>query len=286
MFSKSYFPYCLRAKRIFSELNEKPYVVELDLRDDGDKIQYVILDLIGRSTVPQVFVNGKHIGGSDDLRAAVDDGTLQRFLTAKLDVNNFLNWLPVLIVSSREFTHKVKSVSMAKFTSQEVAALQEGGNQWVLSPKYFNSPFPMTLTMIHMEFSGIVAFFLVHVFKEVWKVSTIAGARRAKKSMDVTAAVSQALKESDEGKGVLKSVKKFKDKGHNQQPTTIAAPDGEFHLLDNNQASDQKRAFPKRSADGTGDGFVTSVRGLFNNQRRKAKQFVQRIMRGEDEGDQ
>ncbi|KAL4318850.1 hypothetical protein GQ457_18G012000 [Hibiscus cannabinus] len=29
----------------------------------------------------------------------------------------------------REFTHRVKSVSMAKFTSQEVVALQEGGNQ-------------------------------------------------------------------------------------------------------------------------------------------------------------
>ncbi|XP_039019870.1 probable sugar phosphate/phosphate translocator At1g48230 [Hibiscus syriacus] len=39
--------------------------------------------------------------------------------------------------------------------------------QWVLSPKYFNFPFPMTLTMIHMAFSGIVAFFLVRVFKVV-----------------------------------------------------------------------------------------------------------------------
>ncbi|XP_008458192.2 probable ADP-ribosylation factor GTPase-activating protein AGD14 [Cucumis melo] len=29
----------------------------------------------------------------------------------------------------REFTHRVKSISMAKFTSQEVSALQEGGNQ-------------------------------------------------------------------------------------------------------------------------------------------------------------
>ncbi|XP_042382714.1 probable ADP-ribosylation factor GTPase-activating protein AGD14 isoform X1 [Zingiber officinale] len=29
----------------------------------------------------------------------------------------------------REFTHRVKSVSMAKFTSQEVTALQEGGNE-------------------------------------------------------------------------------------------------------------------------------------------------------------
>ncbi|KAK8568680.1 hypothetical protein V6N12_007225 [Hibiscus sabdariffa] len=32
----------------------------------------------------------------------------------------------------REFTHRVKSVSMAKFTSQEVAALQGGGNQLLI----------------------------------------------------------------------------------------------------------------------------------------------------------
>ncbi|XVF59722.1 hypothetical protein PTKIN_Ptkin07bG0298500 [Pterospermum kingtungense] len=82
IFSKSYCPYCFRAKRIFSELNEKPYVVELDLRDDGAKIQLVLLDLVGRSTVPQVFVNGKHIGGSDDLKDAVHNGTLQRLLAA------------------------------------------------------------------------------------------------------------------------------------------------------------------------------------------------------------
>lgn len=33
--------------------------------DDGTQIQNVLLDLVGRSTVPQIFVNGKHIGGSD-----------------------------------------------------------------------------------------------------------------------------------------------------------------------------------------------------------------------------
>lgn len=32
---------------------------------DGAQIQSVLLDVVGRSTVPQVFVNGKHIGGSD-----------------------------------------------------------------------------------------------------------------------------------------------------------------------------------------------------------------------------
>ncbi|KAL2348561.1 hypothetical protein Fmac_002561 [Flemingia macrophylla] len=81
-FSKSYCPYCLRAKRMLAELNEKPFVVELDLRDDGYQIQSVLLDLIGRRTVPQVFVNGKHIGGSDDLSAAIQSGELQKLLSS------------------------------------------------------------------------------------------------------------------------------------------------------------------------------------------------------------
>ncbi|XP_073293462.1 glutaredoxin-C3-like isoform X1 [Primulina huaijiensis] len=81
IFSKSYCPYSLRAKRIFSELAEHPFVVELDLRDDGYVIQDVLLDLVGRRTVPQVFVNGKHIGGSDDLQAAVRSGKLQNLLS-------------------------------------------------------------------------------------------------------------------------------------------------------------------------------------------------------------
>lgn len=43
-------------------------------------------------------------------------------------------------------------------------------NKWVLSSNYFNFPFPITLTMIHMGFSGLVAFFLVRVFKVVTPV--------------------------------------------------------------------------------------------------------------------
>ncbi|XP_044469432.1 glutaredoxin-C3 [Mangifera indica] len=80
IFSKSYCPYCLRAKRIFADLHEQPFVVELDLRDDGAQIQYVLLDLVGRRTVPQVFVNGKHVGGSDELKAAAESGHLQKLL--------------------------------------------------------------------------------------------------------------------------------------------------------------------------------------------------------------
>ncbi|XP_021718106.1 glutaredoxin-C3-like [Chenopodium quinoa] len=82
VFSKSYCPYSLRAKRIFNELQEKPFVVELDLRDDGSHIQDILLELVGQRTVPQVFVNGKHIGGSDDLQSAVLSGQLQKNLSS------------------------------------------------------------------------------------------------------------------------------------------------------------------------------------------------------------
>lgn len=56
--------------------------------------------------------------------------------------------------------------------------------QWVLSPKYFNFPFPITLTMIHMGFSGAVAFLLVRVFKVMgffscWEYYAIVGVRSA-----------------------------------------------------------------------------------------------------------
>ncbi|CAN1122118.1 GRXC3 [Linum perenne] len=80
VFSKSYCPYSIKAKKIFRELNEEPFVLELDLRDDGSQIQYVLLELVGRRTVPQVFVNGKHIGGSDDLSVAVKSGELEKLL--------------------------------------------------------------------------------------------------------------------------------------------------------------------------------------------------------------
>lgn len=70
----------MRAKRIFRDLKETPYVVELDLREDGREIQSVLLDLVGRHTVPQVFVNGQHVGGSDDTANALSNGQLQKLL--------------------------------------------------------------------------------------------------------------------------------------------------------------------------------------------------------------
>ncbi|XP_023740533.1 glutaredoxin-C4 [Lactuca sativa] len=80
IFSKSYCPYCKRAKGVFKELNKKPYVIELDEREDGGKIQNALGELVGRRTVPQVFINGKHLGGSDDTIEAYESGELAELL--------------------------------------------------------------------------------------------------------------------------------------------------------------------------------------------------------------
>ncbi|KAL3354623.1 hypothetical protein AABB24_019000 [Solanum stoloniferum] len=83
IFSKSYCPYCRKAKAVFKELNQKPHVVELDERDDGWSIQDAISEIVGRRTVPQVFINGKHIGGSDDTIEAYENGDLAKLLGVK-----------------------------------------------------------------------------------------------------------------------------------------------------------------------------------------------------------
>ncbi|XP_076956374.1 glutaredoxin-C4-like [Bidens hawaiensis] len=80
IFSKSYCPYCKRAKGVFNDLNTKPHVIELDEREDGSKIQDALSEIVGRRTVPQVFINGKHLGGSDDTVEAYQSGELAKLL--------------------------------------------------------------------------------------------------------------------------------------------------------------------------------------------------------------
>ncbi|KAB5514708.1 hypothetical protein DKX38_028614 [Salix brachista] len=91
IFSKSYCPYCKKAKGVFKELNQTPHVVELDQRimtrelkkmvgpvfaEDGQNIQDAMSEIAGRRTVPQVFIDGKHI----DTVEAYQSGELAKLL--------------------------------------------------------------------------------------------------------------------------------------------------------------------------------------------------------------
>uniref|UniRef100_A0A8B9UZW7 Thioredoxin reductase 3 n=1 Tax=Anas zonorhyncha TaxID=75864 RepID=A0A8B9UZW7_9AVES len=65
IFSKSYCPYCNQVKELFSSMGVEYYALELDVTADGPSIQQVLAELTNQRTVPNVFVNGKHVGGCD-----------------------------------------------------------------------------------------------------------------------------------------------------------------------------------------------------------------------------
>lgn len=72
VFSKSYCPFSAKAKSILLKkysIVPEPYVVELDHHKLGRALQSVLGESTGRRTVPNVLVNGKSIGGGDDVSA-------------------------------------------------------------------------------------------------------------------------------------------------------------------------------------------------------------------------
>ncbi|KAK5120530.1 hypothetical protein LTR85_006186 [Meristemomyces frigidus] len=72
IFSKSYCPFSKKAKHILLDLyniSPPPFVVELDQHELGSGLQTALQKSTGRRTVPNVLINGKSIGGGDDIEA-------------------------------------------------------------------------------------------------------------------------------------------------------------------------------------------------------------------------
>jgi glutaredoxin 3 len=81
IFSKSYCPYCSATKELFKRMNVQGVVViELDRDPRGQDIQKELQRMTGQRTVPNVFVNGTHLGGNSDAQAAAQNGKLQEML--------------------------------------------------------------------------------------------------------------------------------------------------------------------------------------------------------------
>ncbi|KAI8986050.1 glutaredoxin [Pilobolus umbonatus] len=78
IFSKSYCPYCNGAKKLFSDINVPYQSMELDEDLDGEAIQSTLIELTNKRTVPNIFINQKHIGGYDDLKSVYDNGKLEK----------------------------------------------------------------------------------------------------------------------------------------------------------------------------------------------------------------
>jgi glutaredoxin 3 len=80
VFSKTYCPYCDKAKAALRAEGARFRVIELDERRDGDVIQAELARLTGRRTVPNVFIAGASIGGGDDTAALQRSGALRAML--------------------------------------------------------------------------------------------------------------------------------------------------------------------------------------------------------------
>jgi glutaredoxin 3 len=80
IYTKFLCPYCARAKKLLGDKGVEYEEYEIGM--DSEKRAEMIQRANGRTTVPQVFIDGRHIGGSDDLAALERSGSLDSLLAA------------------------------------------------------------------------------------------------------------------------------------------------------------------------------------------------------------
>ena len=78
MYSTSWCPYCTRARGLL-ERKGVAYT-EIDIEEQPARRGEMIRRAGGRSSVPQIFIDGRHIGGSDELAALDAKGQLDKLL--------------------------------------------------------------------------------------------------------------------------------------------------------------------------------------------------------------
>jgi glutaredoxin 3 len=80
IYTKAFCPYCYRAKHLLDAKGAT--YEEIDITMGGPRRAEMLDRAHGRSTVPQIFIDDRHIGGSDDLAALDRRGGLDELLAA------------------------------------------------------------------------------------------------------------------------------------------------------------------------------------------------------------
>ncbi|MCW2361748.1 glutaredoxin 3 [Sphingobium sp. B1D7B] len=80
IYTRAFCGYCARATALLREKGVD--FEEYDLTMGGEKRAEMIERANGRATFPQIFIDGQHIGGSDDLMALERSGKLDPLLNA------------------------------------------------------------------------------------------------------------------------------------------------------------------------------------------------------------
>ena len=79
VYSSPFCGYCGAAKRLLTQ-KRAPFT-EVDIMFDAQRRDEMMMRC-GRRTVPQIFIDGRHIGGFDDLSALDSTGELDTLLAA------------------------------------------------------------------------------------------------------------------------------------------------------------------------------------------------------------
>jgi len=78
LYSTAICPYCIAAKNLLKAKGLSWREIRIDM--DAAARSAMLERSGGRRTVPQIFINGVHVGGFDDLAKAEHDGSLARLL--------------------------------------------------------------------------------------------------------------------------------------------------------------------------------------------------------------
>jgi glutaredoxin 3 len=79
IYSSDYCPYCQRAKALLRQRGVTDW--EEVVVDGKPDVRAAMAQLVGRTSVPQIFIDGQHVGGCDDLHALDARGQLLAMLT-------------------------------------------------------------------------------------------------------------------------------------------------------------------------------------------------------------
>lgn len=80
IYSSDYCPYCTRAKSLLTKRGVAQW--EEIVVDGNSDVRAQMTQITGRTSVPQIFIGGIHVGGCDDLHALDAQGGLLPMLQA------------------------------------------------------------------------------------------------------------------------------------------------------------------------------------------------------------
>ena len=78
IYTKAFCPYCSRAEALLRSKGAE--FEEFDITMGGSKRAEMLARANGQSTVPQIFIGDRHVGGSDDLAMLERSGELDTLL--------------------------------------------------------------------------------------------------------------------------------------------------------------------------------------------------------------